>query len=259
MSRRSSAWMKVSSSGSGGYRGSFSFGNISITWRSAPVITFQIRRTTSLRNCQVALVRRDDPLPVPLVHVRRVVVVEEVVLAHRAHVGHQPLAHLHPELLQRHPLPLRRRLHDLRLDRMIETETAREIDRRARPVAVEIVVDAALPAHDERHLHPDQVELPAQPVLDVPLRRRDGDLRLLRVQQRPVVLRQDLLDFLVGADARSCQVGLLVRHTSIPRPGAAFASKLRLPRESTCKHRSPDGRRDGDCPSRLLESDETAA
>jgi len=50
ISSRSSAWMKVSSSGSGGYRGSFSFGNSCSTCRSAPVITFQIRRTTSLRN-----------------------------------------------------------------------------------------------------------------------------------------------------------------------------------------------------------------
>jgi hypothetical protein len=45
-----------------------------------------------------ALLRRDRLLPVPLVDVRRVIVVEEVVLPHRSHVGQEALARLHPEL-----------------------------------------------------------------------------------------------------------------------------------------------------------------
>ena len=62
---------------------------------------------------------RDDALPVPLVDVAAVVVIEEVVLAHGAHVGAEALAGLHVELLQRDAFPLRRGLHDLGIDGML--------------------------------------------------------------------------------------------------------------------------------------------
>jgi hypothetical protein len=42
--------------------------------------------------------------------------VEEVVLANGAHVGEEPFAWREAELAQREALPLRRRLHDLRVD-----------------------------------------------------------------------------------------------------------------------------------------------
>ena len=61
----------------------------------------------------VAVVSRHRELPVPLVHVRTVVVIEEVVLADCAHVGAEALAGAHLELAERQSLPLRRGLHDL--------------------------------------------------------------------------------------------------------------------------------------------------
>ena len=54
---------------------------------------------------------------------------------------------------------------------------------------------------DERDLDPDQAQLPAQVVLDVVLDDEDRLLRLARGQQRVVVLRQDLLELRVVADA----------------------------------------------------------
>src|SRR5512142_188342 len=85
---------------------------------------------------EVALGRRDALLPVPLVDIRAVVVIEEIVLPDRAHVGADALAGLAFELGQRHALPLRGRLNDLRLDTLFEPEPAGEFHRRARTIAV---------------------------------------------------------------------------------------------------------------------------
>ncbi len=66
------------------------------------------------------------------------VVVEEVVLAHGAHVGAEALAELHAELLQRHPLPLGRGLHHLGIDGVLVVVVGDvELDGRARAVAIE--------------------------------------------------------------------------------------------------------------------------
>ncbi len=137
--------------------------------------------------------------------------VEEVVLAHGAHVGDQALARLHAELLQGDPLPLGRRLHDLGVDRVLAVVVVDvEADRSARAVAVEVVVDAALGVDDERHLDTDEVELAAEAVLDEALDGGDRLLGLLGVEQRQVVVREDLFEVLVVADAGTGEVGLLV-------------------------------------------------
>ena len=151
--------------------------------------------------------------------------VEEVVLAHRAHVGDEPFAGLHPELLQRDPLPLRRRLDDLRVDRVLAV-VVRDVERDgpARAVAVEVVVHAALGVDDERDLDPHEVQLAAEAVLDVPLDGRDRALRLLRVEKRRVVVRQDLLQLLVVADARTGEVGLLVENFGLVLRHGTFLS-----------------------------------
>ena len=160
----------------------------------------------------------DRPLPVPLVDVCAVVVVEEVVLADRAHVGEQPFAGAHAELRERHPLPLGRGLDHLGVDRMeVAVVGDVEPDRRARAVAVEIVVHAARRVDDQRHLHHRQPKLLAEPVLDQPLRRVEGLHRLLRREQRPVVERQQPRELLVAADARTREIALLhIRHGSPP-------------------------------------------
>jgi hypothetical protein len=82
-----------------------------------------------------------------------VIVVEEVVLAHGAHVGAQLFTHLAVKLLQSDPFPLGGSLDDLRVDGMlIPIVRDVELDWRARPVPVEHVVDAALHIDDQRNL-----------------------------------------------------------------------------------------------------------
>jgi len=115
---------------------------------------------------QSALFRRDRLLPVPLVDVGAVVVVEEVVLAHGPHVGEEPFSGLHAELLERGSLPLGGRLNHLGVDRVLAVVVRdAELDGPAGAVTVEVVVDAALGIHDERHFDRDQVQFPAEVVL----------------------------------------------------------------------------------------------
>ena len=47
---------------------------------------------------EISVAVGDHPLPVPLIDVGTVVVIQKVVLAHRPHVGQDPLADLHAEL-----------------------------------------------------------------------------------------------------------------------------------------------------------------
>ena len=69
-----------------------------------------------------------------------------------------------------------------------------ELDGRPRAVAVEHVVHAAVDVDDQRDRDHHQVEFLAEVLLDVTLGGEDGLLRLLAVEQRVVVGRQDLLD-----------------------------------------------------------------
>ena len=136
--------------------------------------------------------------------------VEEVVLTDRAHVGDDALADRAVELLQRHPLPLRGRLHHLRAQSRLDAEAAGESDRGAGTVAIEIVVHAALLGDDQRHFDAEEVELAAEAVFDEALDCGNGLLSLLAVEQRGVMIRQDLGDLLIGADAGAGEIGLLV-------------------------------------------------
>jgi hypothetical protein len=158
-------------------------------------------------------------------------VVEEVVLPDRAHVGVDALADLAAELLQRRALPLRRGLDDLRVQARLDAESAGELDRRARPVPVEHVVDAALAGADEGDLDELEVQRLRHPLLHVVLDHVECTHALLRRQQRLVVGREDLGDLGVGADARAGQVCLLVlRHgiTSRKPTGVRYVERVRL-------------------------------
>ena len=191
-------------------------GNVSSAKSSAPLITRQIALDRLRQEVEAPLLGRDDLLPVPLVDVRAVVVVEEVVLAHGAHVRHEALAGLHSELRERDAFPLRGRLDDLRLDRVLSV-VVRDVERdgAARPVAVEVVVHAALGVDDERDLDAHEAELAAEAVLDVPLDGRDRALRLFRVEERRVVVREDFLELRVVPDPRTREVGLLVERDGL--------------------------------------------
>ena len=162
-----------------------------------------------VRGCAVV---GDDPFPVPLIDIAAVVVVEEVVLAHGAHVGADALAGLAAELLQRDPLPFGRGLHDLRIDWVHVAVVADvELHGSARAIPVEHVVDAAVAVDDERHRDHHEVQLAAEVFLDVLLDREDRPLRFPRRQQGVVVPRQHLLEIGVTADARSGEIGSACR------------------------------------------------
>ena len=160
---------------------------------------------------EIALLSGDDALPVPLIDVGGMVVIQEIVLAHGAHVGADALANFAIELLERDAFPLGRGLHHLRVDGMqVAIVRDMKLNRRARPVAIEHVVDTALHIHDQRHLDHHQVEFLAQVVCDIAFHLEDGLLRLFRGQQGAVIPRQNLFQFFVIADSRSRQVGFFV-------------------------------------------------
>ena len=137
-----------------------------------------------LQGLQGAVLGGDGALPVPLVDVGAVVVVEEVVLAHRSHVGAQAGARAHPELAQRHALPLGGGLHDLGVDG-VDPVVVGDVERHrgARAVPVQHVVHPGLGVDDQGHLHHLETELAAQAVLDVAPGPEDRTLGLAWGQQ----------------------------------------------------------------------------
>jgi arabinose-5-phosphate isomerase len=110
-----------------------------------------------LEKFEVALFRRDDALPVPLIDVGGVVVVEEIIFAHGAHVGADAFTGAACELLERDSLPFGGGLHNLRVDGVFVTIVGDvELNGSAGTVAIEHVVDAAFCVDDQRDLHHHQ-------------------------------------------------------------------------------------------------------
>ena len=155
-----------------------------------------------------------------------------------------PSPDLAVELLERDAFPLGRGLHDLRVDGMqVAIVRDMELDRRARAVAIEHVVDAALHIDDERHFDHHQIEFLAQVVFDIAFHLEDGLLRLFRSQQRTVVVRQDFFQFFVIADSRPCQIGFLIEDNGAMK----FLLCGRIPRRRYAIHR---GTGQGNCQRR---------
>ena len=121
-----------------------------------------------LQEAQTALVSRDHALPVPLIDVGAVIVIEEVVFADGPHIGAEPFARLQVELLQRHPLPLGRGLDHLGVDGVLIAVVGDvELDRRAGPIPVKIVVNARFLIHNQRHGDHHQVQFFAEIFFDI--------------------------------------------------------------------------------------------
>ena len=132
--------------------------------------------------CLVALVRFDDLLPVPLVHIDGVEVVQLLVAANGVHVAHDALAHVEVVALERIALPFRQRLHDLGIRRdggNVESDGSLH--------AVQVVVESRGGVNDQRCRHPYEVERRAElgdkHVLDA----FDGALRVVQRKLRFVV------------------------------------------------------------------------
>jgi len=114
---------------------------------------------------QVALVRAQHALPIPLVDVYRVQVVEHLIGPDSVHVRVEALARTKAVSGERQPLPLGQGLHDLgTLIHGPDTEVHRLLD------AGEMVVDAGAARNHHRRTDPRQVqrrgEIPLKAVLD---------------------------------------------------------------------------------------------
>ena len=199
-----------------------------------------------LQEVEPALLSSNDALPVPLIDIGRMVVIEEIIFTDGAHIGADAFADSAIELLEGDAFPLGRRLHDLRVHRMqVAIVRDVELNRGARPVAIQHVVDSALHIHNERDFDHHQVEFLAQAVLDIAFYLVQGLLRLFRGQQGAITLRQNFFQLLVIADSRPSQVGFLIqdkrahehsplRTDSVPaRPSLRALSKFGIKRRGT--------------------------
>ena len=176
------------------------------------------------------------------------IVIQEVVLSHRTHVGQETFANLHLELIERHALPLGRGLHDLGVNRVLIMVVGDvKADRRPRSVAVKVVVHPALDVDNQGHRHRDEIQDAAQPTLDMVFQREDGALGVPGCEQRRVVGGQNALELFIAADSGASQVSRLVGHGG---PFAFCAEERTRPmgaagRES--RHASPTGIVDDKC------------
>ena len=119
--------------------------------------------------------------------------IEEIVLAHGAHVGADTLANFAIELLEGDAFPLGCGLHHLRIDGMqIAIVRNVKLYGRARSIAIQHIVDPALDIDDERNFDHHQIEFFAQVIFDIAFNLEDGLLRLFGVEQRTVTTRQHL-------------------------------------------------------------------
>ena len=137
--------------------------------------------------------------------------IEEVILAHGAHVGADAFADFAVELPEGDAFPLGGGLHDLGVDGMqVAIVRNVELDGGAGAVAIEHVVDATFDVDDERNLDHHQAELFAEVVGDIALYLKDGLLGIFRAEERAVTAGQDFCEFVVIADSGSGEIGFLV-------------------------------------------------
>lgn len=119
-------------------------------------------------------------LPISLVNVGGVVVVEEVIFSHCAHIGEQAFAEVHSELFKSHSFPFSCGLDELCADRFIEAEAAGKFDGRSRAIAVEQVVGAAFKVDNQRDGDTNEIKLFAEILLNVVLNRISSKLSFFR-------------------------------------------------------------------------------
>ena len=110
---------------------------------------------------EIAVFRKYDLFPVPLVDVDGVKIVKLVlVAAYCVHVGVKSLSGVEAVALQRQTLPLRKRLHDLCV-----SIGAQNVKADGALVAVEVVVKSGIRLDKQRCGHSVEVQQCAEPVL----------------------------------------------------------------------------------------------
>ena len=124
----------------------------------------------------------DDLFPVPLVYVDRVEVIQLLVPADGVHVGVEAGIGAEAVALQGQALPLCQRMDDLDLFSDIG-----DIKGNGAFHAVEVIVDTAALADEQRGGDAGQVELQGEFALKGILDQLDGDFGLQDIQRRAVV------------------------------------------------------------------------
>ena len=132
-------------------------------------------------------------------------IVRVVIAADRAHIGVKPLADAEVVAHQRHALPLGQRLHDLGL-------AADLLHRKVNLAlhAVQIIVDAAVGADDDRRGDALQVERRRQHALKGVLDDLDGALRLENVQHGSVARGKNHV--LHSSTLQCRKTGIIIAH-----------------------------------------------
>ena len=137
-----------------------------------------------LQGIQVAGLRGDDPLPVPLIHVDGMQVVQLFIPADGVHIGIDALARVKIVAEQGHALPLGQRLHHLRVHarrRNIKADRAFH--------AVQVIVQAGGGFHKQRRGHALQIQRLGQMILKSTLDQADGGLGFIKAQLRLITSR----------------------------------------------------------------------
>ena len=167
-----------------------------------------------------AVFPRDDLFPVPLVDVDGVKIVDLLVAPDGVHVGEQTLADIELVALQRQPLPLGQRMHDLRLGMDVrDIKTDRPL------IAVQIVVQAGGLLHEQGSRDAAQIERVRQIRLEIAFDKFDGALQLIHGQRRTVALRDE--DLAHGDASLSMEIQKFTQYYTIvsQRLQAACAEK----------------------------------
>ena len=135
-----------------------------------------------------ALVRVDDLLPVPLVHIHRVEVIQFLVPADGVHVGEQAVAGAETVLMQGQPLPLGQTVHHLGAD-----AGGGDVKAHRALHAVQVVVQAQGRVHEQGGGDPLEVQRRAQLDLEGLLDHANGLLGVVKAQAGHIALGDGIL------------------------------------------------------------------
>ena len=146
-----------------------------------------------LQMIQRAVFRTDDLFPVPLVDIDRMQVVDDLIAADGVHIRIDAFVHFKAIALQRHALPFGQRMNDLHIAFDIpDIESDRTLH------AVEVIVEPAVLADEQRRRYTHQVQMIRQPAFKQILHIFDGNLRRDVIQFVFIIMREDQSSFVHG-------------------------------------------------------------
>ena len=134
----------------------------------------------------ISLIRRHDPLPVPLIHEDGVNIVGDFIAPDGVHIRIQPFSHVEAIGFQRLPLPFGQGVNDLHLAPGLQ-----HIKGNGPLHAVQVVIQAGFRRDHDRRGNTGQIQRPGKLLLKKVLDQLDRDLRIPQIQNRIVILRHN--------------------------------------------------------------------